>query len=99
MCGLLGLLTSSADAPARAEAVGHALRCARHRGADASGTWHHGDVVFGFNRLSITDVERSHQPLHWGPDPEQDGRYAIVFNGEIYNYLELRAELAALGAT
>ncbi|MDT7578168.1 MAG: hypothetical protein QOH17_4501, partial [Pseudonocardiales bacterium] len=99
MCGLLGLLTSSADAPARAEAVGHALRCARHRGPDESGTWHNADVVFGFNRLSIIDVERSHQPLHWGPDPEQDGRYAIVFNGEIYNYLELRAELAALGAT
>ena len=59
MCGLLGLVTSSADAPARAEAVGHALRCARHRGPDESGTWHNADVVFGFNRLSIIDVERS----------------------------------------
>ena len=44
---------------------------------------------FGFNRLSIIDVEGSHQPLGYA-----DGRYTIVFNGEIYNYLELREELA-----
>ena len=54
--------------------------------------------MFGFNRLSIIDVEHSHQPLRWGP-PGADDRYAIVFNGEVYNYLELRAELAELGAT
>jgi asparagine synthase (glutamine-hydrolysing) len=94
MCGLLGLLTSSGDAPARAAAVGQAMHCARHRGPDESGTWHDADVVFGFNRLSIIDVEHSHQPLKYADD-----RYAIVFNGEIYNYLELRAELAELGAT
>ncbi len=99
MCGLLGLLTSSADAPTRAEAVRQALRCSRHRGPDESGTWHNADVVFGFNRLSIIDVDHSHQPLHWGPGPGQEDRYAIVFNGEIYNYVELRAELAAAGAT
>ncbi len=99
MCGLLGLLTSSGDAPARAEAVGRAMRCARHRGPDESGTWHDAEVVFGFNRLSIIDVDLSHQPLHWGPDSGHHDRYAIVFNGEIYNYLELRAELAAAGAT
>jgi len=98
MCGLLGLLTSSADAPAHAEAVARAMRCARHRGPDESGTWHDSDVVFGFNRLSIIDVEHSHQPLRWGPPGAYD-RYAIVFNGEVYNYLELRAELAGLGAT
>ena len=51
-------------------------------------------MVLGFNRLSIIDVERSHQPLHWDPDHGADPRYTIVFNGEIYNYLELRAELA-----
>ncbi|GAA1301120.1 asparagine synthase (glutamine-hydrolyzing) [Saccharothrix xinjiangensis] len=68
------------------------MRCMRHRGPDESGTWQGGEVVFGFNRLSIIDIEHSHQPLHWGP-PEAQGRYAILFNGEIYNYLELRAEL------
>ena len=72
-------------------AAGHALRPApRTRRA---GTWHDDDVVFGFNRLSIIDIEHSHQPLRWGP-PESPERYALVFNGEIYNYLELRAELA-----
>ena len=68
MCGLLGLLTFSADAPTRVAAVGQAMRCARHRGPDESGTWHDADVVFGFNRLSIIDVDHSHQPLHWGTD-------------------------------
>ncbi len=68
-----------------------ALHCARHRGPDETGEWHDPDVVLGFNRLSIIDLDHSHQPLHWGPD----GRYTITFNGEIYNYLELRAELIA----
>ncbi|MBW0117014.1 asparagine synthase (glutamine-hydrolyzing) [Pseudonocardia abyssalis] len=90
MCGLLGLLTSEADAPDRVGAVGDAMACARHRGPDESGTWHDADVAFGFNRLAIIDIEHSHQPLHYA-----DGRYTIVFNGEVYNYLELRAELAA----
>ena len=67
----------------------------RHRGPDEPGTWANParTVVFGFNRLSIIDIEHSHQPLRWGP-PESPGRYELVFNGEIYNYLELRAELA-----
>ena len=64
----------------------------RHRGPDETGTWADGEVVFGFNRLSIIDLEHSHQPLSWGP-PESPNRYTLVFNGEIYNYLELRAEL------
>jgi asparagine synthase (glutamine-hydrolysing) len=93
VCGLLGLLTSRADAATRTGPITDGLRSARHRGPDESGTWHDADVVLGFNRLSIIDVERSHQPLQYGP-PEQPGRYTIVFNGEIYNYLELRAELA-----
>jgi asparagine synthase (glutamine-hydrolysing) len=89
VCGLLGLLTTGGDAAARTDAVAAAMRCARHRGPDETGTWNDADVVFGFNRLSIIDVEHSHQPLQY-----EDGRYTIVFNGEIYNYLELRDELA-----
>ena len=89
MCGLLGLLTAGADAADRTGPISDALRCMRHRGPDESGTWNDADAVFGFNRLSIIDVEHSHQPLSYA-----DGRYTIVFNGEIYNYLELRAELA-----
>ena len=92
MCGLLGLLTAQQDAALRASDVTAALRCQRHRGPDETGTWHDADVVLGFNRLSIIDLEHSHQPLRWGP-PEAPERYTILFNGEIYNYLELREQL------
>lgn len=68
------------------------MHCQRHRGPDELASWHDDDLVLGFNRLSIIDIEHSHQPLRWGP-PEQPGRYAITFNGEIYNYLELRTQL------
>src|SRR5882762_5885468 len=66
----------------------------RHRGPDEPGTWSDDHVVLGFNRLSIIDIAHSHQPLRWGP-PESPDRYVLVFNGEIYNYLELRDELSA----
>lgn len=98
MCGLLGMLTSSANAQDFDAAIRHALPCMRHRGPDDAGTWHDEDAVFGFNRLSIIDIAHSHQPLQWGPAGDPD-RYAMTFNGEIYNYLELRAELQGLGYT
>ena len=62
----------------------------------AAGTWNDDSAVFGFNRLAIIDIEHSHQPLRWGPE-DNPTRYAMTFNGEIYNYLELRAELEQLG--
>jgi len=101
MCGLLAFVSAAAggdssdSARDTADAVAHASHLMRHRGPDEPGTWADpaGTVVFGFNRLSIIDIAHSHQPLRWGP-PESPGRYELVFNGEIYNYLELRAELA-----
>lgn len=93
MCGLLGFLTSDTAAPETVERVYDALHCVRHRGPDERGTWHDDQLIFGFNRLSIIDIEHSHQPLRWGP-ADDPGRYALTFNGEIYNYLELREELA-----
>ncbi|WP_182346931.1 asparagine synthase (glutamine-hydrolyzing) [Tomitella gaofuii] len=103
MCGLLGLVSADAAAPPAAiDRVRAALTCQRHRGPDESGVWTepaaaggeatHGRVVFGFNRLSIIDIGHSHQPLTWGPEDDPE-RYTLTFNGEIYNYLELRAEL------
>lgn len=96
MCGLLGLLTAHRGASDYLDAVKDALPCMRHRGPDGSDTYHDQDIVFGFNRLSIIDLEHSHQPLVWGPaeDPE---RYILTFNGEIYNYIELREELTKAG--
>jgi asparagine synthase (glutamine-hydrolysing) len=94
VCGLLGLVCASENDAAEArDAVGRALRCQRHRGPDETDTWADGEVVYGFNRLAFIDLEHSHQPLTWGP-PESPERYTMNFNGEIYNYLELRAELA-----
>ncbi|WP_072754066.1 asparagine synthase (glutamine-hydrolyzing) [Rhodococcus maanshanensis] len=93
MCGLLGLLTSSGTTEDAVSRVDSAMHCLRHRGPDEHGTWNDDDLIFGFNRLSIIDIEHSHQPLRWGP-PENPTRYALTFNGEIYNYLELRDELA-----
>jgi len=68
------------------------MRCQRHRGPDETDTWAQGEVVYGFNRLAFIDLEHSHQPLIWGP-PENPTRYTLNFNGEIYNYRELRNEL------
>ncbi len=94
MCGLLALVGDAAGAITQqtVDAVSGASPLMRHRGPDEPGTWHDDRVVLGFNRLSIIDIAHSHQPLSWGP-PESPGRYELVFNGEIYNYLELREAL------
>ncbi|EFV14364.1 asparagine synthase (glutamine-hydrolyzing) [Segniliparus rugosus] len=94
MCGLLGALTHRQTAAALASPLDEAAKLMRHRGPDDPGVWHDDDVAFAFNRLSIIDVDHSHQPLRWGP-PESPERYALIFNGEIYNYRKLREELAA----
>lgn len=98
MCGLLALVRDpSADVPSGlVESVSAATHLMRHRGPDEPGTWSDDTQrpvsVLGFNRLSIIDIAHSHQPLRWGP-PESPDRYVLVFNGEIYNYLELREAL------
>lgn len=104
MCGLLAFVAAPAGGmdpagPAAGrseseltEAIARASHLMRHRGPDELGTCASAEVILGFNRLSIIDIEHSHQPLRWGP-PEEPDRYLLVFNGEIYNYLELRAEL------
>ncbi|MBI3690255.1 MAG: asparagine synthase (glutamine-hydrolyzing), partial [Mycolicibacterium aromaticivorans] len=96
MCGLLALVTDPASPVTEpiVEAVAGASHLMRHRGPDEPGTWSDASVVLGFNRLSIIDIAHSHQPLRWGP-PDEPDRYVLVFNGEIYNYLELRAALSS----
>jgi asparagine synthase (glutamine-hydrolysing) len=64
-----------------------------HRGPDDSGFWYSGAVAMGFRRLAIIDTTTAgHQPM-----VSPDGETVLVFNGEIYNYVELRAELRSLG--
>jgi asparagine synthase (glutamine-hydrolysing) len=95
MCGLIGFLAAHSDAEKTREAIESSLVQMRHRGPDDGGSWSDDDVVIGFRRLSLIDWEHSHQPL-----PYLDGRYHLIFNGEIYNYLELREMLASkFGAT
>jgi asparagine synthase (glutamine-hydrolysing) len=94
MCGLLALVCDPDRSVTEqiVDAVAGASHLMRHRGPDEPGTWSDQHVVLGFNRLSIIDIAHSHQPLRWGP-PDSPDRYVLVFNGEIYNYLELRSEL------
>lgn len=95
MCGIFGAFnTSSACEKEQWRAVLDALR---HRGPDDLGVEDvvtpYGSLVLGHTRLSIIDLSGGgHQPMH-----SADGRWVIVFNGEIYNYRELRVELSALG--
>jgi len=93
MCGIAGLYhltTPKPVDPARAERMCDAMV---HRGPDGAGVWTAPGVGLGHRRLSIIDLAGSPQPML-----AADGRAVIVFNGEIYNYRELRAELAGLGA-
>ncbi|MCL2499737.1 MAG: asparagine synthase (glutamine-hydrolyzing) [Defluviitaleaceae bacterium] len=65
-----------------------------HRGPDGEGYYVDGDISLGFRRLSFFDLKRGAQPMR-----SSDGAYSLVFNGEIYNFIELRAELAVKGHT
>ena len=92
MCGIAGF-TRFDDLPAADEACLRAMteRLA-HRGPDGSGYHRTRQIALGHRRLSIIDLESGAQPM-----TSPDGRYALTYNGEIYNYLELRAALEAKG--
>ncbi|WP_153506185.1 asparagine synthase (glutamine-hydrolyzing) [Cumulibacter manganitolerans] len=95
MCGILGIYRADGQAAAYAEPARAALPHMHHRGPDDTQVWSDENVVLAFARLSIIDIEGSAQPLSY-----DGGRYRIIFNGEIYNYLELRSQLAEeFGAT
>ncbi len=91
MCGIAGLYHPQ-PRPLNEERVAAMLGPMRHRGPDGEGLWSAPGVVFGHLRLAIIDLAGSPQPMH-----SADGRLTITYNGEIYNYRELRRELTALG--
>ncbi|MGB9430600.1 MAG: asparagine synthase (glutamine-hydrolyzing) [Candidatus Acidiferrum sp.] len=87
MCGIVGILARHGNTP-DSGVLSTMMDAMRHRGPDDSGSFYDGEVALGFRRLSIIDLCGGHQPLS-----TSCGRYTIVFNGEIYNYRELREEL------
>jgi asparagine synthase (glutamine-hydrolysing) len=89
MCGVAGFVGRGGI-----EALRRMNAALAHRGPDDEGTWvdESRGVFLGHRRLAIIDISGGHQPM-W----TEDGQLGVVFNGEIYNHVELRAELAALG--
>ena len=108
MCGIVGFAQtparSGAASPHHSDALPHAGESGRdeilrrmtdaliRRGPDASGRHISGGVALGHRRLSIIDASGGAQPMH-----SADGNLTVVFNGEIYNYLELNSDLASQG--
>jgi asparagine synthase (glutamine-hydrolysing) len=98
MCGLAGVFSTTLGPELTRKSLEEMLQVQHHRGPDSSGIWC-GTVsgtysCLGLNRLKILDLsDDANQPM-----VSKDGRFILVFNGEIYNYVELRAELAASGA-
>src|SRR5262245_59927870 len=91
MCGLVGIfLKDAACDEARLSAMRDAVT---HRGHDDAGNFVEGGLGLGHRRLSVIDLGGGHQPKRTA-----DGRFVIVYNGEIYNSRELRAELEGRGA-
>jgi asparagine synthase (glutamine-hydrolysing) len=88
MCGIAGFVGSVSPAW-----LAQANQLQAHRGPDDRGTWHAPGIGLAHTRLAILDIS----PLGHQPMASDDGRWQLVFNGEIYNFRELRAELEALG--
>lgn len=87
MCGIAGWYRRKGQ-PVEASVVSAQCDAIIHRGPDDSGIFLDSDLGFGMRRLSIVDIAGGHQPMQ-----TEDGRYAIVYNGEVYNHLEVRAAL------
>lgn len=92
MCGICGVLSFSGPEPLRP--LEDLVALMERRGPDDEGLWSDGArCAFGFRRLAVQDLTPAgHQPMQ-----TRDGRYVIVFNGEVYNFHELRAELQSAG--
>lgn len=93
MCGIAGIFHTEGLKPVDPDRVRHMCDAIAHRGPDGEGVWVAPGVGLGHRRLSIIDLAGSPQPM-----ASAEGDAVIVFNGEIYNFQELRKELQGLGA-
>ncbi|MBX2869828.1 MAG: asparagine synthase (glutamine-hydrolyzing) [Acidiferrobacterales bacterium] len=92
MCGIVGVLNRRGRAVASVD-VQRMNDAITHRGPDGEGLYCHNEIGLGHRRLSIIDLSKAgHQPM-----ASPDSRYVLSYNGEIYNFLELKVELEALG--
>jgi asparagine synthase (glutamine-hydrolysing) len=92
MCGICGVINFNQD-PVKEENIQRMMDVQKHRGPDDEGVFVEDYVGLGFVRLSIIDLSPAgHQPMF-----SHDNRYVVVFNGEVYNYIELRGELKNFG--
>jgi len=95
MCGITGILAFTEEGRKYLDKIDDAVKSLHHRGPDGHGVFRHGNVALGHTRLAVIDTsDAAAQPF-----TSIDGRYTIVFNGEIFNYKELRAELEKEGHT
>lgn len=91
MCGICGIFNAKGE-PVERDLVRKMSDAMRHRGPDGEGFYIHGQIGLGHRRLSIIDLEGGSQPI-----TNEDDTLYIIFNGEIYNFVELRAELEKHG--
>ncbi|MEP7348731.1 MAG: XrtA/PEP-CTERM system amidotransferase [Sphingorhabdus sp.] len=92
MCGIAGIFHLETAKPVDPERVKRMTDAIAHRGPDGSGVWTAPGVGLGHRRLSIIDLNGGAQPMH-----SDDGALTLSFNGEIYNFMDLRKELEAVG--
>ncbi len=92
MCGLAGIFHRDSAEPVDRQLLTAMSQAQKHRGPDGKGLWLASGVGLAHRRLAIIDPDHSHQPMM-----SRDGRLALIFNGAIYNFRELRADLMALG--
>lgn len=92
MCGIAGIIHTDSSHPVSAGSLRRMCDVMKHRGPDDFGQYVDGHIGLGMRRLSIIDLQAGRQPI-----ANEDGRIRVIFNGEIYNYRQLRMDLASGG--
>ena len=92
MCGICGQYNFGSQAPVQRRDIEAMAKSIDHRGPDDDGYYISGPLGFGFRRLSIIDLSGGHQPMF-----DHEESVWVIFNGEIYNFIEIKGELQALG--